>query len=129
MKDIECISDVRPCEPHEMVTVTMPTGEKIQPTHTGLLDIPSLRQDQRVHLFKGLWGSLISVGNLADIGLTTIFTKDSAYVVGTERNEVVLTGRRDPHTRLYMLALKPITPEDNAHAINQACIKKAAIET
>ena len=112
--------DVRPSTPEEIVTVTLPTGEKIQSTHTGFLNLPSLQHEQRVHVFDSLWGSLISVGQLADIGLTTIFTKDGAYVVDTDRQEVVLTGRRDPKTRLYMIALKPITETENTHAINQA---------
>ena len=95
MKDINCLLDARLSEPDEIITVTLPTGEKIQSTHTGFLIIPTLQPHQRVHVFQGLWGTLISIGELADIGLTTVFTRDGAYVVDTERQEVVLTGRRD----------------------------------
>ena len=120
LKDINCLVDVRPSTHEDTITVTLPTGEKIRSTHTGFLNLPSLQQEQRVHVFDSLWGSLISVGELADIGLTTIFTKYGAYVVDTDSEEVVLTGRRDPTTRLYMIALKPITEDENTHAINQA---------
>jgi hypothetical protein len=120
MKDMNCLRDVQTSKANEVVTVTLPTGEKIKSTHTGFLNLPTIKAQQRVHVFECLWGSLLSIGDLADIGLVTVFDAEAAYVVDKTSKEVVLTGVRDEHTRLWMIKLSPITPQEEHRAINEA---------
>ena len=122
LKDMHCLRDVKPITSrHEAITVTMPNGDEIQSSFTGKLNYSNLPQNgNKVHVFKSLWGSLLGIGDLCDTGLTAVFTADSVYIVDAENEVVVLSGERDPDTRLWMIALKPITAEQERHAINSA---------
>ena len=120
MKDMNCLQNVRTVAPHERVTVVMPTGEEIHSTHTGELNFSQLPQGQRVHVFEHLWGSLLGIGDLCDIGLTAVFDRTDVYIVDTECEQVVLTGKRDPKTRLWMIAMQPITKNQEKRAVKRA---------
>ena len=71
-------------------------------------------------MFESLWGSLLSIGQLCDLGLTAIFDKTAVYIVNTTDKEVILTGKRDPQTKLWMIAIDPITPQQEQQAVLQA---------
>jgi hypothetical protein len=124
LKDINCLTNVQPVTDKTRITVTLPTGEEIGSTHTGDLKYSPHRDAQRVHVFKSLWGSLLGIGDLCDIGLTAVFTKTAVYMVDTDADEVVLTGRRDKATRLWMIALTPISPREEHNAVKRANVVK-----
>ena len=120
LKDINCLQNVRPVTPAEAISVILPAGEKIKSTHTGELNFSELRGGKRVHVFKSLWGSLLGIGDLCDEGLIAVFTKDAVFIVDVEAQTVILTGNRDAETRLWMIALRPITPSQEDSAIAAA---------
>ena len=120
LKDVNCLHDVREAAPHEVVTVTLPAGEEIQSSHVGILKFSPDHQGQQVHVFKSLWGSLLGIGDLCDAGLIAVFDKDRVYIVDLDSETVVLTGERDAHTRLWMIALKPIQPNEEKQAVKSA---------
>ena len=120
MKDINCLHDLRPVTRAEAIHVILPTGERITSTHTGELNFSELRAGKRVHVFKSLWGSLLGIGDLCDEGLIAVFTKTAVFIVDIEAQQVILTGRRDAKTRLWMIALRPITAPEKKTAIARA---------
>lgn len=120
LKDMNCLRDVKPVEAHKSVTVTMPNGQEITSSHTGKLNYPNITNGNEVHIFKTLWGSLLSIGELCDTGLTAVFTANAVYIVDADNEVVVLSGERDPTTRLWMIALTPITPKNEHIALRQA---------
>ena len=122
MKDMNCLANVKPCKPHESITVIMPTGAEIKSTFTGELNYPHITSGKKVHVFESLWGSLLGIGDLCDTGLIAIFDKEAVYIVDVDRNEVVLTGIRDEKTRLWMIAMQPISHHDEKSAIKAANI-------
>ena len=64
--------------------------------------------------------SLLGIGELCDIGLHAIFDKNKVYIVDPQSQAVVLTGDRDPITKLWMIALKPITEAEEKSAVRTA---------
>ena len=100
LKDMNCLHNVRTSAPHEVVTVTLPTGENIKSTHTGELRFSPDYKGQQVHVFKSLWGSLLGIGDLCDAGLIAVFDKQRVYIIDPHQQTVVLTGNRDARTRL-----------------------------
>ena len=72
LKDMHCLSDVQPSAAHEIITVKMPNGEEIKSSFTGKLNYDNIPQHKRVHIFKTLWGSLLSIGELCDSGLIAV---------------------------------------------------------
>jgi hypothetical protein len=127
LKDMNCLHDVREVAPHEAITVTLPAGEEIHSTHTGELRFSPAHAGQRVHVFRSLWGSLLGIGDLCDVGLVAVFDKHKVYIVDPESDAVVLTGNRDTHTRLWMIALTPITPVEEKNAVCAAQKKAIAL--
>ena len=78
------------------------------PSYIGELHYPNLPGEGNIiaHVFNNLLGSLLDIGGLCDLGLTAVFDKSAVYIVNTECNEIVLSGTRDPDTRLWMIALQ-----------------------
>ena len=125
LKDMNCLHNVRAVAPHEAITVTLPAGEEIHSTHTGELKFSPNHEAQQVHVFQTLWGSLLGIGDLCDAGLIAVFDKQKVSIVDPVAESVVLTGDRDSRTRLWMIALKPITPTAEKNAVCAA--KKKAL--
>ena len=128
LKDINILTDVQPVTPSEAMKIVMPDGQKLNSTLTGNLIIPHLPIPSRVHAFPSLWGSLLSIGQLCDQGLIAIYDKEYVYIVNLETNDVVLTGIRDPSTKLWMIAIKPITQTQEHMAVHQAQTTSPQIE-
>jgi hypothetical protein len=107
---------IRPQDPHQsngttqdQIIVGLPNGATLQSSlDQCTLDIPQLPNDARkAHIIPGLThSSLVSIGTLCDAGCKATF--DSTTVVITNNDEVVMTGPRDPRTRLWKL---PMTPQ------------------
>ena len=64
------------------INVNLPNGEKIQSTHTCLLDLPQLPLAARkAHIFPGLASNaLLSIGMLCDNGCDAIFTSTNVTI-------------------------------------------------
>ena len=100
---------MQPVPPSQAITVTLPAGEEIKSTHIGELRYSAAHPPQVVHIFESLWGSLLGIGDLCDAGLVAIFDKTRVYIVDPDQKTVVLTGNRNPKTRLWMIEMAPIT--------------------
>jgi len=127
LKDMHCLSDVQPSAAHEIITVKMPNGEEIKSSFTGKLNYDNIPQHKRVHIFKTLWGSLLSIGELCDSGLIAVFTAEAVYIVDVDKDNVVLSGDRDPITKLWMIKLVPISNKEEQHAVSAASRTKTAV--
>lgn len=51
------------------------------------------------------------------MGLVAVFDNKSVYIVDVDNNTIVLTGHRDAKTKLWMIALQPITPDEERSAL------------
>jgi hypothetical protein len=101
------------------ITVRFADDNTMSSTHMADLDLPSLPPAARVaHLFPALKGqSLLSVGQLCDAGCNANFTATTVTV--EHQGTTVLTGHRDPASRLWVVATTaPIAP-DHALLVNQ----------
>ena len=86
------------------MNIKMPTGEIIQSSHEGNLDIPLLPNEAtHAHVAPKLDGHLISIGQLCDAGCTAFFDAKTVRIMYDE--QVILEGFRDAHTQLYMLRI------------------------
>ena len=87
------------------IIVELPNGSIIQATHTALLDLPSLPLAARTaHIFPDLKnGSLLSIGEMCDHGLTAQYTKHTVNIFNG--SHLVLSGTRSPHSRLWLINL------------------------
>ena len=86
------------------ISIQMPNGEIITPTHTALLshqDLPL--QAQKGHIFPGLNKALLSIGKLCDNGCEATFNDKSVRILSKWSGKFIMKGTRDPHTNLYML--------------------------
>jgi hypothetical protein len=107
---INFLSAAAPCSDkqaaHVPLNVNMPNGTTIQLSHTCnllLIDLPP--QAWQAHILPGLvHNSLISVGQLFDIGCSVNFTQDQVTVSKNEK--CVMYGYRDPKSRLWRVDLK-----------------------
>jgi hypothetical protein len=82
-------------------------------THIAELDLPALPPSACIaHLFPALTDtSLLSIGQLCDAGCTATFDADSVTI--QHQSATILTGHRDPITRLWNVPLTT-TPDNNA---------------
>jgi hypothetical protein len=86
------------------IRVQMPNKTTIQATHTCLLDIPGLPPSARqAHIFPQLAHALLSIGLLCDNGCTATFDADTVSI--TLNGAILLTGYRDPTSRLWKIPL------------------------
>jgi len=83
------------------------------------LDLPSLPPAARVaHLFPALKGqSLLSVGQLCDAGCNAHFTATAVTI--DHQGTTVLTGQRDPTSRLWVVTTTDDTAPNHALLVNQ----------
>ena len=130
IKDITCLYNVQPITNNNHITVQMPNGHEIKSTATGWLKYPNVPGEGiEAHIFNELCGSLLDIGALCDMGLLAIYTSEAVYIINPDFNEVVLTGTRDADTRLWMIALTPITLEQEKAALTAAQHMPAKDET
>ena len=92
-------------ETTQQLTVSLPDGNEIRSTHTGLINVPRLPRSRRIgHVIPGLSRySLVSVVASCNAGCDVMFTKIDVIV--KYRGRVVLTGRKCTRTGLWMVPL------------------------
>ena len=85
--------------------VSLPNGDTVQSTHTCTLALPQLPAKARFgNIIRGLAAySLLSVVKLCDAGCQVTFTKINCTV--RMRGRVLMTGRKNTKTGLWMLSL------------------------
>jgi hypothetical protein len=111
--DSDLITDMRECA--DGPTVLLPNGAHLKATHSGLLNLTSLPiAARRCYVLPGLSKSLVSVGALADAGLTTTFTATDATVTD-EHGIVLLRGSRCDRNGLWTIPITPNAPHDEAN--------------
>ena len=103
-------------------------------THEATLRLPGVSPSaSKAYVFNNMASSLLSIGQLCDDGCVATFDKDS--VVIAKDNTVILQGKRDPSTKLWMVDLNcsPTTsplpgPNVIQHAANAAIAQETVPE-
>jgi hypothetical protein len=92
------------------ITIRNPNGSVMTSTHEAELDLPMLPlAARRVHIVPALaCPSLLSMGQFCDAGCTVHFTAEQVTVALAD--SILLTGHRDPTTKLWHLSLPTSTP-------------------
>jgi hypothetical protein len=92
------------------LAVHLPNGDTITSTHTAMLNMPSLPHAAiQAHILPGLaQHSLLSVGQMCDIGCAVTFTASNVTVTNGE--STILTGIRDKESSLWRVLLEPAPP-------------------
>ena len=84
----------------------MPNGEIITSTHTALLSKKYLSIEARkAHLFPGFNKAFLSIGTFCDHEFQAIFNEKKLLVLNKGSEKVMMKGKRDPRSNLYMLNL------------------------
>ena len=97
---------------HQPITdgaiVRVANDETIQATATDVLPFPELPSPARTcQKFDTISLPLISVGKLCDNGMCVLFNATTVWIYNFRTKQVVLTGYRDPHSKLYLLPHAP----------------------
>ena len=119
-------------ETMQPLTVSLPDGNKIHSTHTGLINIPRVPRCGRVgHVIPGLSKySLVSVVVLCNAGCDVMFTKIGVTV--KYRGRIVLNGKKCTRTGLWMVPLIDTSPpkiEENTTCDTTTTNKKSTYNT
>lgn len=103
----------------------MPDGTALQSSKCVQLNLPNVPpQACKAHVLPGLaHASLLSLGVLCDNGCTATF--DNKKVTINHQNKIVLTGNRDPITRLWHIPLSP-TSQINKTALSVTSLTQCA---
>jgi hypothetical protein len=95
--------------------VRLLNGATMESSHTADLDIPGLNSAaSKAHVFPGMVNhSLLSVGQLCDVGYIVTFKQASVKICDSEKSHI-LSGPRDVTTGLWRINLK----QTNKHIPN-----------
>jgi hypothetical protein len=116
VRDVSNLTDVQPSTQASRIGVMVANGQTIFSTHTGTLSLPS-GHSLTAHIFSDLNTSLLSIGDLADIGYTIIYSK--VKVEFKLKNKTEFEGQRDVRTGLWMV--------DFSVFKSQNCVGKAKL--
>ena len=86
--------------------IRMPNGEIITSTHTALLskqDLPIAAL--KSHLFLNINKALLYIGTFCDHGYQAIFYYNTVIPIKKGSGKMMIKGKRDPPSNLYMLNL------------------------
>ena len=112
---------MRQAEKHERIEVMLPDGTKMISSHVGQLRIGP-KGARQAHIFKTLWGSLLSIGTFCDHGCTAQFTAQKVKIFDA-KNVLILEGSRSPLSHnLWMIDLMSTSIQasaDNAKHVKQ----------
>ena len=84
----------------------MPNGEIFTPTHMARLfkKIP-INWNTEITYFPGVNKALLSIGKIYDHGCQAIFDDKTVLILNKGSGKVMLKGKRDPRSNMYMLNL------------------------
>ena len=86
--------------------IRMPNGEIITSTHISLLSKKYLPIEARkTHLFPGTNKALLSIRKFCDHGCQAIFYDKKKIILNKGSGKVIMEGKVDPHSNLYMINL------------------------
>ena len=92
----------------------------IKPTATGNLPLPLPSSATKATVYPALKSaSLLSIGQLCDVGCSAVFTKEMLKVFNTS-NDLILTGHRNPADGLWDVNLSSLQPTPPATAATPA---------
>ena len=113
------------------ITVTLPDNSTMENTHEATLRLPGVSPTaSKAFIFNDMASSLLSIGQLCDDGCIAMFDKES--VVISKDNTVILQGKRNPVTKLWMVDLTcppTIAPVPGPNVIQYAANAAIAKET
>ncbi len=91
-----------------LITVTIPSSDGIQSSHTCNINLANI-PDRQGHILPDLVHSLLSVGKFCDDNYEVKFTRTRCEV---RRDDcIILQGHRDPVSRLWLMPLDSSTPQ------------------
>ena len=94
------------------VLVSMPNKSTIQATHTCNINNTDLPPEATAaHIFDEIAYPLLSIGLMCEHGCAALFTKRKVEIF--YRGKIILTGKRDPKTRLWTIPLTNEKPQPN----------------
>ena len=85
------------------ISIYMPNGQMLQPTHTALLKNKSLPPE--AHLFPGLNKALLSIRILCDHGCLDISNSIKVIIINKKYGKTLMRGGHDSRSYLYTLTL------------------------
>jgi hypothetical protein len=92
--------------PNEDIEVICANGASMHSVETQELDIPSLPATaKKAHTFREMDKALLSVPELVDADCNVNFDKSSVVVINNKTKQVILEGKRDPATRLWLVPI------------------------
>jgi hypothetical protein len=119
--------------PNEEIEAICANGASMQSVGTQELDIPLLpAKAKKAHTFIEMDKALLSVPELVDADCNVNFNQKGVVVIDNNTEQVILKGRRDPATRLWLIPIvqQPIKIEhqfkfkiptsDVPHTVNSA---------
>ena len=113
------------------ISVTLPDNSTMENTHEATLRLPGVSPSaSRAYVFKDMASSLLSIGQLCDDGCIATFDREK--VVIAKDNAVILQGKRDPSTKLWMVDLDcspTMSPLPGPNVIQYAANAAIAQET
>jgi hypothetical protein len=122
--------------PNENIEVLCANGASMHSIGTQELDLPSLpSKAKKAHVFVEMDKALLSVPELVDSDCNVNFNKNTVVVIDNNTKKVILEGKRDPATRLWLVPIvqqrihlqqeyKFKIPTDVPHAANSAYHQK-----
>jgi hypothetical protein len=92
--------------PNENIEVICANGASMHSVGTQELDLPSLpAKAKKAHTFKEMDKALLSVPELVDANCNVNLNKTGVVVINNNTKQVILEGRRDPATRLWLVPI------------------------
>jgi hypothetical protein len=92
--------------PNENIEVICANGASMHSVGTQELDLPLLpAKAKKAHTFKEMDKALLSVPELVDADCNVNFNKTGVVVINNKTKQVILEGRRDPATRLWLVPI------------------------
>ena len=99
-------------------TIRLPDQRKIKPSTTGNLPIPLPSKATKATVYPALKSaSLLSIGQLCDVGCSALFTKEALKIFNTS-NDLILIGHRNPSDSLWGVNLSSSQQSPPATATN-----------
>ena len=120
IKDVNLITNVKiEADNKNNIKVVLPDGSHITSVGTGELNLPHLPEKSRkVHVFDTLHGSLLSIGQFCDAGMTAHYDAKRMHIED-QAGHIVIKGRRDKSSRLWMIDLTEPCPSSQEQQTRQ----------
>jgi hypothetical protein len=110
-----------------LITITLPDGLKIVPTHICDITIPGLPTVLTGHIMPDMTtASFFGIRVLCKVGCTVTFDEDKCQVL--HNGSIILTGYKDPVGNLWRLPVLPVgAPRTTPNATHQSSLNHCLV--